>query len=145
MKYGIFGTYLLNAQLESCRKLPYIPHDYTLWTVNSERDIDNILNIMRIRNSEIDMKYPDESSGKVITLGSCPYEDECFFVSLWFTTIFDYWFGQKEVKYISNPELDVSFDDLHMNVWCWIRDEISTEELKEIALRFYNDVMKYNK
>lgn len=145
MKYGIFGTYLLNVQLESFGELPPIPHDYTLWEVNNDKDVNSVLNMMQIRNAEIDMEYPEESSGNVINLRSCPYEDECFLVSLWFTTIFDYWFGLKEVKYISNSELDASFDHFHMCVWCWVREEISTKELKEEGKKFYNIVMKYNK
>ena len=106
MKYGVFGTYLLSSRLQDFGELPAIPHDYTLWAVNNDKDVNSVLNMMQIRNAEIDIEYPEESSGKVITLGACPYEDECFLVSLWFTTIFDYWFGLKEVKYISNSELD---------------------------------------
>ena len=145
MKYGIFGTYLLNVQLESFGELPPIPHDYTLWAVNNDKDVNSVLNMMQVRNAEIDMEYPEESSGNVINLDSCPYEDECFLVSLWFTTILDYWFGLKEVKYISNSELDASFDHFHMCVWCWVREEMSTKELKEEGKKFYNTVMKYNK
>ena len=145
MKYGIFGTYLLHVQLESFGELPPITHDYTLWAVNNDKDVNSVLNMMQIRNAEIDMEYPEESSGNVINLGPCPYEDECFLVSLWFTTIFDYWFGLKKVKYISNSELDASFDHFHMCIWCWIREEMSTKELKEEGKKFYNTVMKYNK
>lgn len=99
--------------------------------------------MMRIRNAEIDMKYPEESSGEVITLEGSSYDDECFLVMLWFTNIFDYWFGKKQVKYITNPSMDACFDDLLMNIWNWVRNEISTKTLKNIAKDFYNKAIKY--
>jgi hypothetical protein len=145
MKYGIFGTYLLNAELESFRGLPPVPHGYTLFEVKNDKDVNSVLNMMKIRNAEIDMEYPDESLGNVVHLDINPYECECFLVSLWFTNIFDYWFGFKEVKYISNAELNASFDHFHMCMWCWIKEEITTDELKEEGRKFYNKVMKYNR
>lgn len=118
--YGIFGNYLLNTEMRSIsgmvRGLPPISHGYTLWQVNNDKDVNNVLNMMRIRNAEIDMKYPEESSGEVITLEGSSYDDECFLVMLWFTNIFDYWFGKKQVKYITNPSMDTCFDDLLMNI-----------------------------
>lgn len=145
MEYGIFGTYLLNNQAITFGGLPQPPSDYILFAVNNDIDVNSVLNMMKIRNAEIDVEYPKESSGEIITLGSSPYDNECFFVSLWFTTIFDYWFGFKEIKYISNAELDASFDYFHMCMWRWIREEMSTEELKETGMEFYNTVMKYNR
>lgn len=142
MTYGIFGTYLLNTEFQTFGTLPAIPYGYTLWDIKSDKDIDNVLNIMKIRNTEIDMKYPEESSGKAITLGDSSYDDECFLVILWFTDIFDYWFGKKNVKYISNPHMDAYFDDLCMNVWKWIRGEIITNTLKRISLSFYKEAIK---
>lgn len=146
MTYGIYGTYLLNRQLEMYGTLPDIPHGYSLFQVTCKEDIKNIRNMMSFRNAEIDAKYPEESSGKVAHLGSCPYDDECFLVALWFTTIFDYWFGKNnKYEYFFTMELESSFDILQMSIWEWIRDEISTKKLKEYALDFYNKVMKYNK
>ena len=55
------------------------------------------------------------------------------------------WWKRRFVKYISNSELDASFDHFHMCVWCWVREEMSTKELKEEGKKFYNTVMKYNK
>lgn len=147
MFYGIFGNYLLNAEIRSIsgliRGLPSIPYGYTLWEVNNNKDIDSILNMMRIKNAEIDMKYPEEASGKVFTFENSSYNDECFLVTLWFTNIFDYWFGKKQVKYITNPSMDACFDDLCMNIWNWIKNKISTKTLKNIARDFYNMAIKY--
>lgn len=145
MTYGIFGNYLLNMEMHSFRGLPPIPHGYTLWDVKSDKDINSVLNIMKIRNAEIDMKYPEESSGTLITLGGSAYDDECFFVMLWFNNIFDYWFGKREVKYVSNPHMDACFDDLCMNIWNWIRGEISTNKLKSISQNFYKEAIKADK
>lgn len=144
MTYGIFGTYLLNGRLEDFGNLPQIPKDYTLFEVNNDKDVNSVLNMMQIRNAEIDFEYPDESSGKVMTLGACPYEDECFLVALWFTTIFDYWVGKKEIEYISDSKLLSSFYWLQMKMWAWVKEEVTTEELKEESLKFYNDVMEYH-
>ena len=144
MTYGIFGTYLLNGRFNDFGNLPAIPKDYTLFKVDSDEDVNAILNIMKIKNHEIDIEYPKESLENTITLGGCHYEDECFLVSLLFTTIFDYWTEKREVEYSSNPTLLASFDCLLMDMWCWIREEITTEELKITALNFYENVMKFN-
>lgn len=39
--------------------------------------------------------------------------------------------------------MDACFDDLCMNIWNWIRNEISTKELKNISQEFYNKAIKY--
>lgn len=78
MSYGIFGTYVLNMEMQSIRGLPHIPHGYTLLAVNSDKDVNSVLKMMQIRNAEIDMEYPEESSGKIITLEGSSYDDECF-------------------------------------------------------------------
>jgi len=142
MTYGIFGNYLLNMEMHSFRGLPPISPDYTLWNVKSDKDINSVLNMMKIRNAEIDMEYPEESSGTLITLEGSAYDDECFFVMLWFTNIFDYWFGKRDVEYVSNPHMDACFDDLCMNIWNWIRGEISTNKLKSISQNFYKEAIK---
>ena len=84
--YGIFGNYLLNTEMRSIsgmvRGLPPITRGYRLWNVNSDNDVSNVLNMMKIRNSEIDMKYPEESSGEVVTLEGSSYDNECFLVIL---------------------------------------------------------------
>lgn len=143
MTYGIFGHYLLNMAMKSIRGLPPIPRGYTLCKVNSDTDVNIVLNLMRIRSTEIDIKYPEESSGNKIIIEGSAYDDECFFVMLWFTNIFDYWFGKKQVKYISTPSMDACFDDLCMNIWRWIKNEISTNELKNITEKFYREAIKY--
>ena len=146
MAYGIFGTYLLNSELQSIsgmvRGLPPIPHDYTLWEVKNDNDVNTVLKMMKMRNNEIDMKYPEESSGNIITLEGSEYDDECFLVILWFTIIFDYWCGKKIVEYVLNPHMNACFDDLCMNIWNWIRGEISTNKLKSISKKFYKEVIK---
>ena len=121
MTYGIYGTYLLNRQLEMYDTLLDIPHGYSLFQVTCKEDIKNIRNMMSFRNAEIDAKYPEESSGKVAHLGSCPYDDECFLVALWFTTIFDYWFGKNicsssfTTSVIPLPE----FESNKIAFWFW--------------------------
>ena len=146
MTYGMFGIYLLNSEMESfrgrLRGLPPIPYGYTLWEIKDDKDVNIVLNIMKRRNEEINMEYPEESSGNVVTLEGSEYNDECFLVILRFTTIFDYWFGKKEVKYVSTPHMNASFDNLCMNIWNWIRDEISTNKLKSIAKSFYKEAIK---
>lgn len=39
--------------------------------------------------------------------------------------------------------MDACFDDLLMNIWNWIRNEISTKALRNIAKDFYNEAIKY--
>lgn len=52
-----------------------------------------------------------------------------------------YWYHTGEFE--SRIILDVCFYDLLMNIWNWVRNEISTKTLKNIARGFYNKAIKY--
>lgn len=134
---GIFANYLFMNEMVSCGDLPDIPKDYTLYKVNNDKDVESVLNMMRIRNCEIDMEYPEEVSGELVHIGKCDYEDECFFVMLWFSTVYDYWVGKTILKEIKiNDELGFAFDCLGMQIWRWIRNEITTKKLKKECKKF---------
>ena len=47
MKYGVFGTYLLSSRLQDFGELPAIPHDYTLWAVNNDKDVKIVTDFIK--------------------------------------------------------------------------------------------------
>lgn len=137
---GDFGTYLLGNEMYTFGDLPTLPSDYTLYKVKNEKDINLVKNIMKIMNSEIDTLYPN--SEYEINMEMNDYECRCFSTSLLFTNIYDYWCGiNKSSKYIHDDmTISAYFDSLHSDVWRWIKDEISTDELKESAFEFKDKV-----
>lgn len=137
---GEFGTYLLGNELYTFGDLPDLPSDYTLYDVKTEKDINSVKNIMKIMNYEIDTLYPN--SENEISMEMDDYECRCFLTSLLFTNIYDYWCGMNlSSKYIDNDmTITAYFDSLHSDVWSWVKDEISTDELKESAFEFRDKV-----
>lgn len=60
-----------------------------------------------------------------------------------FENVFNYWCGKyTKIIYDSKNNHNIAaFDHLSMELWNWVRDEISTEQLKRAALNFKKAVM----
>lgn len=140
--YGVFGTYLIGTELGTFGDLPSIPDGYMFYKVNSDEDVENVKNMMKIENSEIDELYPD--SENEIHLELDDYECRCFLTMLLFENVFNYWCGKNtRIKYNpSNNSCLALYDLFSMDLWKWIKDEISTKELKKSALQFEKEVKK---
>ena len=139
--YGIFGTYLIGSELETFGDLPTIPDGYMLYKVNCDEDIKNVKHIMKLKNEKIDELYPNSENEIHISLDD--YESRCFLAMLFFENVFNYWCGKyTKIIYDSKNNHNISaFDHLSMELWNWVRDEISTEQLKRAALNFKKAVM----
>lgn len=109
--------------------LPEVPRGYTLPLIKNDNNLDATFHYLKIRNKEIDTKYP--KSVQESSFGASDYEAECFFVHLWLGSIFDYWFGKLEP--IDNDEIACECDILGMCFWDYLRGEVSFEELKKSA------------
>lgn len=140
--YGIFGTYLIGTELDTFGDLPAIPDGYMFYKVDCDEDVENVKNIMKIENEEIDELYPNADD--VMHLSLDDYESKCFFTALLFENVFNYWCGENtRIKYETSDKSKLSkYDIFLMELWDWIRDEISTNELKNSALNFKKAVME---
>lgn len=139
--YGIFGTYLIGTELCTLRDLPSIPEGYTFYKVDCDKDVEKVKNIMKIKNKRIDELYPNAENEIHLSLDD--YESRCFLTALLFENIFNYWCGKDiGTKYEFDNKVKLSkFDIFAIKLWDWIRDEISTNELKNSALNFKKAVM----
>ena len=140
--YGIFGTYLIGTELKTFGNLPSMPDGYMFPKLNCDKDIENVKNIIKIENTEIDKLYPNSDNKVHLTLDD--YESRCFLTMLLFENVFNYWCGKNtKIKYDSTNDSHLAdFDNFTMELWNWIRDEISTEQLKYVALNFKKAVKK---
>lgn len=140
--YGIFGTYLIGTELGAFGRLPLIPDGYMFYKIDCDKDVEYVKNMMKIENLEIDKLYPN--SDNEIHLSLDDYESRCFLTMLLFENVFNYWCGKNiKIKYDpTNNTYLADFDNLTMELWNWIRDEISTKQMKNIALSFKDEVRK---
>lgn len=139
--YGIFGTYLIGTELNTLGDLPIIPDGYVLYKVDCDKDVENIKIVMEFENAEIDELYPNSENEIHLTLDD--YESRCFLTMLLFENVFNYWCGKNtRIRYEFDDKAKLfKFNILAMKLWNWIRDEISTDELKNSALNFKKEVM----
>lgn len=139
--YGIFGTYLIGTEFGTFGDLPTIPDGYTFYKVDYDEDVENVKNMMKIENSKIDKLYPNSENEMHLTLDD--YESKCFLTTLLFENVFNYWCGKNtKIKYESDDnEKSYKYYIFTMELWDWIRNEISTDELKKSALNFKKAVM----
>lgn len=140
--YGIFGTYLIGTELSTLGDLPAIPDGYMFYKVDCDKDVENVKNMMKIENNKIDELYPNAEDEIHLSLDD--YESRCFLTALLFENVFNYWCGKNtRIKYEFDDKTKLSeYDILGMELWNWIRDEISTDELKNSALNFKKAVME---
>ena len=138
--YGIFGTYVIGTEFETFGDLPTIPDGYMFYKIDCDEDVENIKNMMKIENLKIDKLFPNSENEMHITLDD--YESKCFLTTLLFENVFNYWFGKNtKIKYESDDEKLCKYYIFTMELWSWIRDEMSTDELKKSALNFKKAVM----
>ena len=139
--YGIFGTYLIGTELNTLGDLPSIPDGYMFYKIDCDEDVETVKNMMKIKNEEIDKLYPNAEDEIHLSLDD--YESRCFLTVLLFENVFNYWCGKNtRIKYDFDNKAKLSkFDIFGMELWSWIRDEISTDELKNSALNFKKVVM----
>ena len=142
MDYGIFGTYLIGTELWNFGELPLIPDGYSLYKVNSDKDVEIVRDIMKVRNLKIDKLYPNSKNEVNLELND--YESRCFFTMLFFENVFNFWCGKNtEVKYDQHNKSDLAnFDLFSFDLWAWVRGEISTKKLKQSSLDFEKAVTK---
>lgn len=140
--YGIFGTYLIGTELGTFGNLPTIPDGYMFYKVDCDEDVENVKNMMKIENEEIDELYPNADDEIHLSLDG--YESRCFLTALLFENVFNYWCGKNtKIKYETNDKSKLSkYDIFVMELWDWVRDELSTDELKKYALNFKKVVME---
>lgn len=140
--YGIFGTYLIGTELSTLGDLPAIPDGYMFYKVDCDKDVENVKNMMKIENNKIDELYPNAEDEIHLSLDD--YESRCFLTALLFENVFNYWCGKNtRIKYEFDDKTKLSeYDIFGMELWNWIRDEISTDELKNSALNFKKAVME---
>lgn len=67
-----------------------------------------------------------------------------FLTALLFENVFNYWYGKNtRIKYeLDDNEKISEYDIFVMELWDWVRDELSTDELKKYALNFKKVVME---
>lgn len=140
--YGIFGTYLIGTELSTLGDLPAIPDGYMFYKVDCDKDVENVKNMMKIENDKINELYPNAEDEIHLSLDD--YESRCFLTALLFENVFNHWCGKNtRIKYKFDDKTKLSeYDIFGMELWNWIRDEISTDELKNSALNFKKAVME---
>ena len=140
--YGIFGTYLIGTEFGTFGDLPTIPDGYMFYKVDCDEDVENVKNMMKIENSKIDKLYLNSENEMHLTLDD--YESKCFLTTLLFENVFNYWCGKNtKIIYESDDnEKSYKYYIFTMELWGWIRNEISTDELKKSALNFKKAVME---
>ena len=112
------------------------------YKVDCDEDVENVKNMMKIENEEIDELYPNADDEIHLSLDG--YESKCFLTALLFENVFNYWCGKNtKIKYETNDKSKLSkYDIFVMELWDWVRDELSTDELKKYALNFKKVVME---
>lgn len=140
--YGVFGTYLIGSELDALGDLPDIPEGYMFYKVNCDEDVENVKNMMRVKNAKINELYPNAENE--IHLALDDYESKCFLTALLFENVFNYWYGKNtRIKYeLDDNEKISEYDIFVMELWDWVRDELSIDELKKYALNFKKVVME---
>ena len=109
--YGIFGTYLIGTELGAFGDLPTIQDGYMFYKVDCDEDVENVKNIMKIENEEIDELYPNADDEIHLSLDD--YESKCFLTALLFVVIFifyslikfPFYFLNKSNSYITVQQL----------------------------------------
>lgn len=130
--FGLFGTYLIANEIKCFGDLPEFSKDYKLYDVNSEEDVEKVLEVLKRKNKNIDEKYKEEINSSIISFELNDYELECFLTALLFTNVFDYWVGfiKPENYLLYDNDLALEYDLLEMVFWDYLKSEYDLYYLK---------------
>lgn len=136
--FGLFGTYLIANEMKIFGDLPNLSHDYVLPVINSAKDVEYMLEYLKLKNKQIDRVYEKEINSNVISFKLDEYESECFFTALLFNNIFDFWCGHINPKFelLYDDNLVKEFELLEMLFWDYLKNECTLDELKNNSGKF---------
>lgn len=143
LNYGLFGTYLIANEIKCFGDLPELPKGYELPIINSNKDVQDALEQLKIKNMYIDNIYKDDIESNIISFELNEYESECFLVALVFNNIFDFWCGHiiPEDILLYDNDLVVEYELLEMYFWDYLKDKCKLEDLKEKSINFYKQYL----